>query len=182
MILLVVDANKGIQTQTAECIVIAEITTDNMIVVLNKIDSIPGPDTDRTARLERVNNRIRKVLSATKFADAPIVQTSAIVGGEKSVSVCSSGASTTGSKHTSLNGAAMGINPACSYSTYGLENLMEAIKTGVKLPCRNDKLPFYYAIDHCFPVKGHGIYRTVENNNYSGVALTHSLPLRMHAC
>lgn len=37
MMVLVVDVTKGIQTQTAECIVIGEITTDNMIVVLNKI-------------------------------------------------------------------------------------------------------------------------------------------------
>ena len=37
MMVLVVDVTKGIQTQTAECIVIGEITTDSMIVVLNKI-------------------------------------------------------------------------------------------------------------------------------------------------
>lgn len=37
MMLLVVDITKGIQPQTAECIVIGEITTDFMIVVLNKI-------------------------------------------------------------------------------------------------------------------------------------------------
>ena len=41
MVVLVVDANKGIQTQTAECLVIAEMTTQNLIVVLNKIDMIP---------------------------------------------------------------------------------------------------------------------------------------------
>ncbi len=41
MMLLVVDVNKGIQTQTAECLVIGEITTKNLIVVLNKIDLIP---------------------------------------------------------------------------------------------------------------------------------------------
>lgn len=163
MILLVVDANKGIQTQTAECIVIGEITTDNMIVVLNKIDSIPGSDADRVARLERVTNRIRKVLSATKFADAPIVQTSAIVGGEKSMSMsaCSSGASAAGVKHPSpIGAAAAGTNNHAgnsSYSTCGLESLVDTIKARAKLPSRNDKLPFYYAIDHCFPVKGHGI-------------------------
>lgn len=168
MILLVVDANKGIQTQTAECIVIGEITTDSMIVVLNKIDSIPGSDADRAARLERVTNRIRKVLSATKFADAPIVQTSAIVGGEKSVSACSSGASTAGTKHPSPMGVGnsthhhVGSSSSSSYSTFGLESLIDAIKARVKLPSRNDKLPFYYAIDHCFPVKGHGMYPTLR--------------------
>ena len=37
LMILVIDVTKGIQTQTAECIVIGEITTDKMIVVLNKI-------------------------------------------------------------------------------------------------------------------------------------------------
>ena len=36
-VLLVVDITKGIQTQTAECIVIAEVAAADMVVVLNKI-------------------------------------------------------------------------------------------------------------------------------------------------
>jgi selenocysteine-specific elongation factor len=40
--LLVVDVTKGIQTQTAECIVIGEITTETMIVALNKIGESGG--------------------------------------------------------------------------------------------------------------------------------------------
>ena len=40
MIILVVDVMKGIQAQTAECLVIGEITTNRMIVALNKIGSI----------------------------------------------------------------------------------------------------------------------------------------------
>ena len=39
---LVVDINKGIQTQTAECLVIGEIICDKMLVVLNKIDLVPA--------------------------------------------------------------------------------------------------------------------------------------------
>lgn len=37
MMILVVDVTKGIQTQTAECIVLGEITTSHLVVVLNKI-------------------------------------------------------------------------------------------------------------------------------------------------
>ena len=40
MMLLVIDITKGMQTQTAECLVIGEITCDKMLVVLNKIDLI----------------------------------------------------------------------------------------------------------------------------------------------
>ena len=37
---LVIDLTKGIQAQTAECIIIAELYTKKMIVVLNKVDLI----------------------------------------------------------------------------------------------------------------------------------------------
>ena len=47
LMILVVDAIKGIQTQTAECIVLAEILCSNrkmpLIVVANKIDLFPPP-------------------------------------------------------------------------------------------------------------------------------------------
>lgn len=48
MMLLVVDINKGIQTQTAECIVIGEIMCPNVIVVLNKIDMVPESKRQQT--------------------------------------------------------------------------------------------------------------------------------------
>ena len=35
--ILVVDVVKGVQTQTAECLLIGEILTDQMVVVLNKV-------------------------------------------------------------------------------------------------------------------------------------------------
>lgn len=40
-ILLVFDVTKGIQAQTLECIVVAEITAQRIILVLNKIDLLP---------------------------------------------------------------------------------------------------------------------------------------------
>ena len=50
--MLVVDITKGMQTQTAECLVIGEITCDKMIVVLNKIDMVPVDK--RASTIERV--------------------------------------------------------------------------------------------------------------------------------
>ncbi|QQP56829.1 Selenocysteine-specific elongation factor, partial [Caligus rogercresseyi] len=49
--MLVVDIQKGIQTQTAECLVIGEITCDTLIVVLNKIDTVP--EEKRKAAIEK---------------------------------------------------------------------------------------------------------------------------------
>ena len=48
MIVLVVDVNKGLQTQTAECLVIGEITCDQMIIALNKVDQIPEAKREAT--------------------------------------------------------------------------------------------------------------------------------------
>lgn len=42
LMVLVVDASKGIQTQTAECIVIGEVAAADMVVALNKIGMWPG--------------------------------------------------------------------------------------------------------------------------------------------
>lgn len=41
MMMLVVDAQKLIQTQTAECIVLGELLMDKLIVALNKVDMFP---------------------------------------------------------------------------------------------------------------------------------------------
>jgi len=40
LMFLVVDVNKGIQMQTVECIVIAEMFVKKLIVVLNKVDTL----------------------------------------------------------------------------------------------------------------------------------------------
>jgi len=50
MAILVVDIVKGVQTQTAECLVIAEITTDTLVVVLNKVDALPADGRDKAVR------------------------------------------------------------------------------------------------------------------------------------
>ena len=42
VMILVIDAVKGMQTQTAECLVVGELLTDKMLVVLNKADLLPA--------------------------------------------------------------------------------------------------------------------------------------------
>lgn len=158
MILLVVDANKGIQTQTAECIVIGEITTDNLIIVLNKIDALPLEDRD--ARLEKVTARIRKTFAATKFKDAPIVQTAASVGGEKVAAVVEGGSVGAQQSGGGAVGGGSGVGVIEKNETIGIDTLVELIRSTVQLPTRNTNLPFYFAVDHCFPIKGHGTVLT----------------------
>ena len=75
LMILVVDITKGIQTQTAECLVIGEITCSHMIVVLNKIDSISSDKREKT--IEKMAKRMKVTLSSTRFKDAPIIAVTA---------------------------------------------------------------------------------------------------------
>ena len=71
MLIIVIDCLKGIQAQTAECIVIGEITTNKAIIALNKIDLIP--EAERSDRIKTVISSLQKTLSKTRFKNAPIV-------------------------------------------------------------------------------------------------------------
>lgn len=63
--LLIIDSTKGVQTQTAECLVISELLIQSsMIVVLNKIDLVSNN------QLDLIEKRVRLVLSRTKFANS----------------------------------------------------------------------------------------------------------------
>ncbi|XP_053964670.1 selenocysteine-specific elongation factor [Anastrepha ludens] len=65
LMLLVVDAQKGIQTQTAECIVIGELLRRKLIIVVNKIDLLEK--STRAAQLQKLNAKLRKTLEQTTF-------------------------------------------------------------------------------------------------------------------
>lgn len=61
LMFLVIDINKGIQAQTAECIIIAEMFIPKLIVVLNKVDCL------EPQMLAPKITALRKVFSKTKF-------------------------------------------------------------------------------------------------------------------
>lgn len=84
--MLVVDVTKGMQTQTAECLVIGEITCDKMIVVLNKVDMLP--EAKRAAAIEKMSKRLLKTLETTRFVNSPIVSVAARPGGPEVSTVC----------------------------------------------------------------------------------------------
>jgi selenocysteine-specific elongation factor len=144
MILLVIDATKGIQAQTTECLVIAEITTDNLIVILNKIDLFSADVAQE--RIEQVKKTVRNVLSHTKFhsAHVPMIPISAAVGGEKVAAA------------TSVSSIAETRLPSTN-----IDELIRVLKDHITIPKRGGRggmaaNPFHFAIDHCFPIKGKG--------------------------
>ena len=130
---LVVDIIKGVQPQTAECLVIGEITTHDLIIALNKVDQIS--EEERPAAIEAATKKLRRQLSSSKFKDAPVVACAACVGGEKV--------------------AAVGRSELKSESI-GLDDLVATLRKRARVPKRDIEGPFFFAIDHCFPIRGQG--------------------------
>jgi selenocysteine-specific elongation factor len=146
--ILVVDVNKGIQTQTAECVVVGEIAVKKLIVCLNKIDSIQDEE-KRKAKVEQVEKKIRMALSKSKFASLDFVAVSARPGGGNDQDV--------GSKETEAK-------------PIGLESLVKVLGDRVPKERFEEVLEnkatssgasnFLFAVDHCFAVKGQGTVLT----------------------
>ncbi|CAD7700999.1 unnamed protein product [Ostreobium quekettii] len=126
IMILVVDITKGIQVQTAECLVIGEVTAQQMLVVLNKIDLLPAETRDRA--INKLKKRLAKTLKLTKFWDCKMIPVAAKPGGN---------------------------NPAV-----GVEELASELTAMVQGPPVRRSGPFLFAIDHCFPIKGHGTILT----------------------
>jgi selenocysteine-specific elongation factor len=68
----------GLQTQTAECLVIAEVATPHMVVALNKVDMLP--EADRVKAIKRAYKKLMQTFQMTKFADATMVPVAAKPG------------------------------------------------------------------------------------------------------
>ena len=82
MMFLVIDIVKGIQTQTAECLIIGEICCDKLLIILNKLDLIE--ESKRAETIEKMSKRLLKTLETTKFAHSQIV---AVAANQQSQSV-----------------------------------------------------------------------------------------------
>ncbi|WAR30525.1 SELB-like protein [Mya arenaria] len=130
LMLLVVDVIKGVQTQTAECLVIGEITCEKMIVVLNKVDLVPPEKKEAT--LDKMRKRLLKTLEGTRFAGSPIVAVAAKPGGPE----------------------------ADGTETLGLQDLVETLKQNTYTPKRDAQGPFIFSVDHCFSIRGQGTIMT----------------------
>lgn len=59
--------------QTAECLVVGELATKDMIVVLNKVDQLP--EEGRSKVITKAKKRLKQTLGSTKFAGCAMVPT-----------------------------------------------------------------------------------------------------------
>ncbi|XP_053754221.1 selenocysteine-specific elongation factor isoform X2 [Panthera pardus] len=79
LMMLVIDVTKGMQTQSAECLVIGQIACQKLVVVLNKIDLLA--EGKRQAAIDKMTKKMQKTLENTKFRGAPIISVAAKPGG-----------------------------------------------------------------------------------------------------
>ncbi|XP_078482761.1 selenocysteine-specific elongation factor [Ciona intestinalis] len=132
LMVLVIDIVKGVQTQTAECLVIGEIICNKMLVVLNKVDMLPPEK--KQAAIEKMTKRMQKTLENTKFAGCPITIAAANPGG-------SSDATT-------------------HREPQGIENLIQVLGESTYIPTRSANGSFLFSVDHCFSIRGQGTVMT----------------------
>ncbi|CAH3021015.1 unnamed protein product [Porites evermanni] len=130
MMMLVVDVTKGMQTQTAECLVIGEILCEKMVVVLNKTDLLK--EEKRDALIEKMTKKMAKTLENTKFAGSPILAVSAKPGGPD----------------------------CPDSEPVGTQKLIDLLSSLSYLPIRDPSGPVVYAVDHCFSIRGQGTVMT----------------------
>ncbi|XP_073900692.1 selenocysteine-specific elongation factor isoform X2 [Castor canadensis] len=129
--MLVIDVTKGMQTQSAECLVIGQIACQKLVVVLNKIDLLP--EGKRQAAIDRMTKKMQKTLENTKFQGAPILPVAAKPGGPEAPD---------------------------TEAPQGIPELIELLKSQISIPTRDPSGPFLMSVDHCFSIKGQGTVMT----------------------
>eukprot|EP01083_Nonionella_stella_P159927 522264_1 len=153
--LLVIDINKGIQTQTAECLVLGQILTKKtqIIVVLNKMDlfykSLHKKKHNKAKqKLDKKMNAIRKVFKQTKFGSTVQI-------------VCIT-ANRDGNNAPGHNTEFDHNLDQISHKSDHIEALIDKILNTIHIPDRKtqSQLPFLAAVDHCFAIKGQGTILT----------------------
>ncbi|KFO38369.1 Selenocysteine-specific elongation factor [Fukomys damarensis] len=131
LMMLVIDVTKGMQTQSAECLVIGQIACQKMIVVLNKIDLLA--EGKRQAAIDKMTKKMQKTLENTKFRGAPIIPVAAKPGGPEAPE---------------------------AEAPQGISELIELLKSQISIPTRDPSGSFLMSVDHCFSIKGQGTVMT----------------------
>ncbi|CAL8401859.1 unnamed protein product [Arctogadus glacialis] len=131
LMVLVVDVVKGLQTQTAECLLIGELTCPRMVVVLNKTDLLPPAK--RQSAIDKMTKRLQKTLENTRFKDCPVIAVAVKPGGPDAPD---------------------------TDEPQGVPELMELLKTQSYRPDRDPHGPLLMAVDHCFSIRGQGTVMT----------------------
>ena len=179
IMILVIDVNKGIQMQTAECLIIGEVCSNaqELVVVLNKIDLIDKEKRDTF--VENLKKKLGTVFSKTKFANCTMVPVSAAVGGEKRAAVTEidrlkvemekginlrdKSKAVVGDRGISNDhddSSASEHEVVSKLDSIGMDILVEELKNKINIPKRSADGNLLFAVDHCFSIKGKGTILT----------------------
>uniref|UniRef100_A0A4W2DU13 Eukaryotic elongation factor, selenocysteine-tRNA specific n=1 Tax=Bos indicus x Bos taurus TaxID=30522 RepID=A0A4W2DU13_BOBOX len=131
LMMLVIDVTKGMQTQSAECLVIGQIACQKLVVVLNKTDLLP--EGKKQAAIDRMTKKMQKTLESTKFRGAPVIPVAAKPGGPDAPE---------------------------TEAPQGIPELIELLTSQISIPTRDPSGPFLMSVDHCFSIKGQGTVMT----------------------
>ncbi|XP_051562710.1 selenocysteine-specific elongation factor isoform X1 [Myxocyprinus asiaticus] len=127
LMMLVVDIVKGMQTQTAECLLIGQLTCSRMVVILNKTDLLPSDK--RQAAIDKMTKRMHKTLENTRFKGCTVIAVAAKPGGPEAPD---------------------------TEKAQGITELIELLKAQAFLPRRDPSGSLLMAVDHCFSIRGQG--------------------------
>ena len=130
MMLLVIDVTKGIQTQTAECLVIGEIICTRMMVIINKVDLIE--ESKRDQHIEKMMKKLKLTFQKTKFKDVEMIAVSAKPGGPDA-----------------------GQDPVGMSQL--VDRILDQTYLPER---KGSSSPAVFSVDHCFSVKGSGTVMT----------------------
>ena len=144
--ILVIDATKGIQAQTSECIVLGELIMNKLCIVVNKIDLIEAENEEqRQEKLDKIKGKVSYLNRYLILNLANLVKSfwKTKFKSTKIVFVCA--------------------DPKEEAEPQGLDECLYEILSDVDVPDRgkkNEKDDFLFSVDHCFAIKGHGTVMT----------------------
>ena len=152
--LLVVDVTKGLQAQTAECLVVGEMAARRCVVALNKVDLLPPGEEVRAKLVKRAKRKLAAALAATRFAGAPMVAVCA-----RPASAAAAAAAAGGDEGGGSGGESGGNSGASGLQ--GIEELRAAL-LALAEPRAPEAAgaPLLFAVDHCFAARGQGTVLT----------------------
>jgi selenocysteine-specific elongation factor len=143
-VLLVIDVTKGIQTQTAECLVVGEMIGKPLLVALNKVDAVQGATAqDKEAAIKKMKKRLEATFAQTRWPDVSFVEVAA---------------APTAADNSPL--APIGIAELVKGMVSLVRPQSPASDRNHNPPAPRGGVPFLMYIDHCFAVKGHGTVLT----------------------
>ncbi|KAG5493262.1 hypothetical protein GH5_02003 [Leishmania sp. Ghana 2012 LV757] len=134
---LVIDATKGMQAQTAECIVLGEVLGKPLVVVVNKVDALQGATpAAKEAALTALKQKLQQTFRHTRWTTVAIVEVAAAP--------------------RELMG---GIGPPVNTEAV-LPQVLRAVDLAALTTAKESESDrperFYMLVDHCFAVRGQG--------------------------